>query len=149
VTEAFPFTHEEWRAVNEAARVIVEAGFMEDPVLEASRLAALREVLTALRSKYPDHPVLLETEADFADDATEKQSLYEQSIDTALQRGLPTLSARLSLAEMLLEQTDDVEGASRELVACTAELKDADASERQQWRQLCARAGLSVGGENR
>lgn len=49
-----------------ASLAIVNATFADDRVLAASAFVELRAVLRDLRTRYGDHPVLAETEADFA-----------------------------------------------------------------------------------
>ena len=74
--EAFPFSEAEWAAVREAALPVVNAALADDAVLQASHLVGLMEVLAGLRARYGDHPVLLETEADFTEDDAESAALY-------------------------------------------------------------------------
>lgn len=62
----FPFSDDEWEAVLVASRDIVNAVFAGDRTLAASALVELQAVLADLRARYGDHPVLAETEADFA-----------------------------------------------------------------------------------
>jgi hypothetical protein len=66
--EAFPFTESEWASVQEAALLVVNAALVEDPVLRASHVSGLFDVLVDLRVRHGEHPVLLETQADFAED---------------------------------------------------------------------------------
>ena len=100
--EEFPFTEAEWATAREAIWGIVKAGSIEDTVVEASCLVELLEVLTTLRKRYGDHPVLLETEADFIDDESERIELYQRAIDIAIEEGLPTETIRESLIRLRL-----------------------------------------------
>jgi hypothetical protein len=137
--EAFPFTEAEWAAVKDAALPVVNAGLADDPVLRASHLAGLLGVLAGLRARHGDHPVLLETQADFAEADTERVALYRRAAALAAADGLPTLSIRLSLARVLLD-TGEPAPARRELLACEGELGEADESERTSWAELVAEA---------
>ena len=137
--KAFPFTEAEWAAVGEAALPVVNATLADDAVLRVSHLVKLLDVLARLRARHGDHPVLLETEADFAEDDAERLTLYQRAVSTAVAHGLPTLSIRLSLAGLLLEMGQ--RGAARdELLACEGELWDGDDSERASWAELVAQS---------
>jgi hypothetical protein len=135
--EAFPFTFEEWSCVSEAARAVVNATFAKDEVLHASRLEELECALSDLQDKYGQHPVLLETEADFTREASKRIVLYEKAKQLALAGGCPTYSIQLSLVRVLLEERDDAERDLQELLACRAEVtSDADKSELREWQEL-------------
>jgi hypothetical protein len=137
--EAFPFTEAEWESVREAAGAIVNAALAEDPILRASQFAELRAVLAGLRDRYGDHPLLLETEADFTADAPDRVALYERASRTAAAGGLPTLTIRLSLARVLLEDLGRPDAARVELLACRGELATVgDESDREEWASLLA-----------
>jgi len=64
--ETFPFSEAEWDAVLVASRAIVNAELAEDRILRQSAFVELPAVLAGLRDRYGDHPILVETEADFA-----------------------------------------------------------------------------------
>jgi hypothetical protein len=135
--EPFPFTVEEWSCVGEVTLALINATFAEDAILHASLVEELRYVLDELRAKYGQHPALLETEADFTDEPSERVALYEQAKQAALAGGWVTYSIRISLARVLLEELGDVERAMQELVACRDEVTAcADESERQEWQEL-------------
>jgi hypothetical protein len=137
--EVFPFTEVEWAALSDAALPVVNAGLAGDEVLGATHLVGLLDVLAGLRARYGDHPVLLETEADFTKDDAERVGLYRRAVGIAVAHGLPTLSIRLSLARVLLELGRPQEAAA-ELSACERELPDGDESERSSWSELAAEA---------
>jgi hypothetical protein len=99
-------------------------------------------VLRELQAQHGDHPVLMETEADFTEDDGERVALYRRAAGTAAGCGLPTLSIRLSLARVLLE-LGQLEEATVELSACEGELPDGDESERASWSELAAMAGYA------
>src|SRR5436190_12684219 len=90
--ELFPFSTDEWSLVSETARAVVNATLAEDEILHASLIEELHRVLADLRSKYGEHPVLLETEADFNQNVERRIALYEKAKHAALTTGLPTYS---------------------------------------------------------
>jgi hypothetical protein len=137
--EAFPFTDAEWAAVSEAARLVVNASLAEDEVLHASNVAELRDVLAELRAQYGDHPVLLETEADFTSYDSERLALYRRAVRIASAHQFPTLSIRLSLARLLIGMGLTTP-ARTELLACEGEARAGDESERDKWSELIAQA---------
>lgn len=138
--KAFPFTAAEWEAVRAASSSVVNAALADDDVLEASHLVGLGDVLGDLRSRYGDHPVLVETEADFAADDDERIGLYRRATRVAVANGLPTLSIRLSLADLLIEIGKTV-AAREELLACQGESTSGDESDRETWAELMAACG--------
>src|SRR5258707_1219218 len=80
------------------------------------------------------HPALLETEADFTDEPSERVALYEQAKQSALVGGWVTYSIRISLARVLLEELGDAGRGLQELLACRDEVTTcADKSERAEW----------------
>lgn len=144
--EQFPFTEEEWRQVQDAATAIVDASSMEDLALGASRTEDLNEVLVALAGKYGEHPVLLETEADFAGGVEERIHLYQRAKRLALAQQLPTYSIRTSLARVLIS-VGRYDEARADLLACESEIRnDADRSELHEWEGLMAQVAASRAG---
>ena len=139
--EGFPFTASEWAAVNAAAMSVVNAGLAGDDVLHAANLAELFDVLDGLRARYGEHPVLLETTADFTADAGDQIDLYRhrRAADTAAAHGLPTLTIRFDLARVLLDVGRPGDAAG-ELAACEGELADGDEADRAAWAELAAAA---------
>jgi hypothetical protein len=140
----FPFSTGDWSRVQHAARAVVNATLAGDAVLRASHFEELHLVVAELRGRYGDHPVLLETEADFSDDPVERRNLYQAAVQQARQADLVTCSARLALARLLLDDFDEPDRAFEELLACEPELAaHADESERREWAGLLARCGKS------
>jgi hypothetical protein len=139
----FPFTDDDWSLVSEAARAVVNASFAKDEVLHASLLEELFCVIADLRRDYGEHPILLETEADFAHDPSERIKLYERAKESAHTGDLLTYTIRISLARVLLEELNDCGRALKELLACGDEVFDyGDESEQKEWTELqaeCAR----------
>ena len=135
--ELFPFSADEWLLVSEAARAVVNATLAEDEVLRASLVEELYRVLADLRSKYGEHPVLLETEADFNQNVEMRIALYEKAKQAAGTNGLPTYSVRIALARVLLQELAQASRALSELRSCKNELSVwADDAERRDWSDL-------------
>lgn len=133
----FPFSEAEWSRVEHASVDVVNATLMDDDVLSESRRIVLGNLLLELRERYGDHPILLETEADFATDSAQRRELYLRSITLAERNGLLTYTARLSLAELHLTEFGETENARRELLACQLEVEThADEHESRNWHSL-------------
>ena len=135
--DSFPFTAEEWSCVRDAALAVVYAALAEDTILRASWFEELQCWLSELRAKYGLHPLLLETEADFTENAAERVVLYEQAKQASLAGGWVTYTIRTSLARVVLEELGDARRALQELLACRDEIMAcADDSERKEWQEL-------------
>jgi hypothetical protein len=138
--DPFPFTESEWAGVDEAAAKVTNATLMDDDVLTASKLAELQIVLSSLRERYGDHPVLLETEADFLCDPVQSRQLYLQAIDGSMHSAIPAYTARISLAALLLDELGDREAARTQLMACEGETRElGEPWEQAQWMELLQR----------
>jgi hypothetical protein len=134
--DRFPFSKKEWRSIREAARSVAEAAQSNDADRRAARFTELLTLLKGLRDRHGDHPALLETEADFTPDPPAAVAIYRQAGETAAMHGLPTLSIRMSLARLLLEELADAPGARSTLLAGRAELVDARSAECSAWAAL-------------
>ncbi len=132
----FPFTRKEWEPVQEAARAVADAALGAAPSRRAARFAELKELLARLREKYEEHPVLLETEADFTPEAATAVALYRRAELQAAAAGLPALSIRLSLARLLVEELGQPGPAREALIACRDELPDASVADCAAWTSL-------------
>jgi hypothetical protein len=140
--DVFPFSAEEWRRVEEAALSVTNASLANDGAVRASHFQSLMEVLDDLRKCHGEHPVLRETEADFLDDPVLQRHTYRLAIQLAERNGLPTLSIRISLSRVLLEDFRDPKQAADELAVCRCELSQtADSTETQEWSELMRRCG--------
>lgn len=138
--EAFPFTDDEWEPVEEAALSLANAAMADDDVLRASLCSELLALLAELRTRYGDHPFLLELIADYTeDDDAGRAALYRQALDIAHANDLPTFTIRLSFARLLLE-TGQPALARKELLACERSLPGRNESEREEWSELLAEA---------
>ena len=132
----FPFSEAEWSRVGDASLAAVNATLADDPVVRESCFEDLRDALSGLREQHGEHPVLLETEADFSDSPEEQIALYEKAKRLALAHGLPTVSICLSLARLLCE-LGRPDRAKEELISCQAELAaGADPAEAREWSEL-------------
>ena len=136
--ERFPFTKREWRVVRDAAREVADATTGGLPSRRAARLADFKTALNALRDKHGEHPALLETEADFTTDPPTAVALYRRAEELAAANGLPTLSIRISLARLLVEDLGQPAAARVALVACEPELAAAGVIESECWKELMA-----------
>ncbi len=147
--QEFPFLPEEWQEVNEAASEIVEASAMGDELLQTIKLDAMLDILATLREKYGDHPVLLETEADFIHDYFRRVDLYLSAIEESVRQNFPNYTIRISLARCLLEyesdhrpendedQKESAAMAIEHLRACETEVMSiADEHDLNEWRRL-------------
>ena len=130
--EAFPFTSAEWDPLKDLALSILNAEFAEDGVLAASLKLEMLDLMDALRARHGDHPVLLETAADYTENLPEQAALYRRAVELADAHGLPTLSIRLSFAPVLTELGEPI-AALEELRACGKEAATGSADERKQW----------------
>ena len=139
--EQFPFSAAEWRRVSKFTGLIAIATYLDDDVLAASHFASLQVVLDDLCKQHGEHPVLMETGADFTTDETASVRLYP-AVCLAGENQLPTLSIRLSLARILLDQQQAAEAAA-ELLAAKFELESCDDYEGNEWRELTAQLGLT------
>jgi len=133
--EPWPFSDAEWAAVSEAVPSLVHAALAGDAVLRASHLIGLLDALAGLRARHGEHPVLLEMEADFAEDDFERVSLYRRAASLAEAHGIQTLTIRLSLSRVLLA-LGLREAARIELLACRNEVPKGDDSDRASWAEL-------------
>ncbi|HQU46113.1 MAG TPA: hypothetical protein PK867_25090 [Pirellulales bacterium] len=135
--DSFPFSAEEWDKVSEAARAVTNATLVDDQVLEASQFIELQTVLDELRARHGEHPTLIETEADFENDVSRRRDMYRAAVQLAEAHALPTLSIRISLARLLLEDFGDSQSAAKELEACRHELAtNGHDWDRKEWSDL-------------
>jgi hypothetical protein len=148
--QEFPFSAEEWQEVSEASRALTNATLMDDEILQAAKFAELQIVFTELRDRYGEHPVLLETEADFTDSPDESISLYERAEKLAIEHRLPTYSIRLSLAGVLLRDLAQSALARAKLLQCHEELLAlGDKWDQGTWLELMAECEHSSGNAER
>lgn len=148
--ESFPFTAQEWSKVQQVTHKVLNATLADDDLLRASHFVALQSVLDELRRNYGDHPILLETEGDFSDDPRQQRELYRRAIWLAEENTLPTLSIRISLARVLLQDFGDPDEAARELTACEYEWRISDdQSERRNWAEAMSECKRKAKGKTK
>lgn len=135
--DAWPFSEEDWESVEEAVIDLVNASGEEDDEVIAANLKNVFDLLEALAIKYGPHPVLYETKADILPNPAERVELYRQAIRLAESNALQTLTIRLSLAEVLIEDLGNFAAARKELEACKDELTEEDLDE---WQALAEKA---------
>jgi hypothetical protein len=146
----FPFTDGQWAEVESAACAITNATLADDTVLRESLLLELFDTLGKLREQYGEHPVLLETEADYEADPAEREAKYREAIHLAEENALPTITIRLSLAALLIDELHNAVAARRVLVDCQSELRRReDQWDCEQWNELMqkcdsAKAGVEL-----
>jgi hypothetical protein len=92
-----------------------------------------------LRQRYGTHPLFFELEADFTQSPRDAADLYVWAERAALQHGLPTLSIRLSLAKLLIEELNRANLARETLLACQEELPMANERQCAAWAALLAK----------
>jgi uncharacterized protein (DUF2336 family) len=135
--DEFPFSEEDWELVKEASWFIANAGAIEDEVLVAAGHAEMEQVLSGLTAKYGEHPILIETAADFEVETQDRIDLYERAAALAEQHGLPTYTIVLSLAQVLIEDRAQLAAAHARLLACQAEVAElGDEYEQREWQEL-------------
>jgi hypothetical protein len=142
--DEFPFAEDEWARVRESTLSLTNASLANDNVLAQSLFSELEHVLGELRARHGEHPVLIETAADFQDSPTRQVELYRCALELAERNRLPTLSIRLSLAWVLLENFGDAPQAEKELLACQEELSsNADDHDLAAWSKLAPNGFLT------
>jgi hypothetical protein len=135
--EPFPFSEEEWSQVEEVSLAVTNATLADDDVLRSSTYMELEELVFGLCRKYGEHPVLLETLADFESNPARQMKLYREAIQHAERFELSTVSIRMALATVLLELFHDPSEALQVLMACERELATHDdESDLEAWTSL-------------
>jgi N-methylhydantoinase B/oxoprolinase/acetone carboxylase alpha subunit len=135
--EEFPFTEEEWRRVDRATTALTNATLANDEIWHASASRRFRRVIRDLRKEYGDHPVLMETWADFLGSPERKRRLYCRAIRISMQHRLPTLTIRISYARLLFDSFHDSPNAIVQLQRCEREvLEVGDEYDKSSWNEL-------------
>ncbi len=137
-------TEAEWNPLKDLANSILNAFYADDEVLEASLRLEMRNLVAGLQERYGDHPVLLETMADYMEDAAERTLLYRRAVELAEAHGLPTLSIRLTLAQVLVHDLGHSVAALEELRACANDASDGSEMDRGEWASLLANAAIEA-----
>ena len=139
--EAWPFSEEDWSSIEEAVVELVNASEEDEDETVVTKLKNVFDLLEAMAIKYGPHPVLYETKGDIIPNPNERVDLYKEAIALADLNSLPTISIRLSLAEVLIEDFKDYDAAKHELEACRSELTEENLGE---WESLSARVVQSI-----
>jgi hypothetical protein len=138
--EEFPFTEDEWNLVGDASTAIVNASLAEDVILGASLQAEMYGILDDLQLKYGEHPVLIETRADFTSDRGERVALYQAAKRISQAHGLPTYTIIISLADVLIDELGELAAARDDLLSCRAEIEGCgDDYYTERWQALLAK----------
>ena len=106
--DQFPFSDDEWSRVRAAALEVLNATLADDLTLRSSYFEELRARLGELQAKHGEHPLLLETEADFCDDSEERLGLYLCALSLAESAGQTTHTIRIALARVLLADFGEI-----------------------------------------
>lgn len=102
--QVFAFSNEDWTRVKEVSIELTNAAPIADSCLNDSLFMELKAVFDELRAKYGQHPVLLETEADFCDDELESLELYNRALALADAHQLPKDTIQSSLHACFVRQ---------------------------------------------
>lgn len=133
-----PYSADEWDAIQWAARAVTGAARDGDPAARAARFADLQAILTEVRGRHGNHPILWELEADFTPDPRAAADLYVRAERASEAMGRSTLTVRLSLARVLVEELAQPEGAKLTLQSCIDDLPNATEAQCALWAQLLA-----------
>jgi hypothetical protein len=135
--QEFPFSQSDWQRVENITARITEACLADDHIVQASLFEELQALLVELRNRYGEHPILIETEADFTDDPLRQMDLYRSAIHLAEINQLPTYTIHISFANILFHGFQNSNQAINELMACELEVSQrADQWEKQEWHEL-------------
>jgi len=129
----WPFDEEDWKEWEKISRRYLDAVFAEDCLVADAISLEMYEMLTEWEKKYGEQSWILEKKADFADDPGEKLELYVRALRVAVERNDATLTIRLWLAELLLDEFDDAATALQVLTDGQHELLEPD--QEKDWAQ--------------
>ena len=134
-----PYSAEEWDAIQWAARAVTRAAQAGDPEGRAARFADFQSILTEVRQRHGHHPVLWELEGDFTTDPRAAAELYVRAERASEAMGRSTVTVRLSLARLLVDEMGQPEGAKLTLQSCIDELPRATNAQCALWAELLAK----------
>jgi hypothetical protein len=136
-----PLEASEWARVTEITLAIVNAALADDEALARAKYLELEEYSSGLLAKYGDHPVLLETLADFCPDVVEQLELYRRASEEASARKLPLHTIHISWAGVLIEDAGRPEEALHVLEMCSRDVDlHAEDGERVEYDRLVVAA---------
>jgi hypothetical protein len=113
--DPWPFDDRDWSKVEKIIERYKKAVFAADDVVCHSLSREMHALVVKLEKKYGEHPVLLETKADFTEGRNKRLKLYRRALELAVEHGMPTLTIRIWLAELLLEEFRNAKEARRVL----------------------------------
>ncbi len=132
----FPFEKDEWDRLTQLVYQYVTP-ILNDQDPDECALPIIQSYVEDLKDKYGDHPILIETEADFESDVVEQNYLYEKATKVAIKNGLPTLSIRLSHARLKLHDLKQKDEAKKIIEECREEmLKSGDEYDKEEWQEI-------------
>ncbi|HKB04218.1 MAG TPA: hypothetical protein VKD90_18485 [Gemmataceae bacterium] len=134
-----PYSAEEWDAIQWAAGAVTRAAQAGDSEARAARFADFQSILNEVRQRHGNHPILWEMEADFTVEPRAAAELYVRAERASEALGRSTVSIRLSLARLLLEEMGQPEGAKLTLESITDQLPRATNAQCAHWAELLAR----------
>jgi hypothetical protein len=134
-----PYSAEEWDAIQWAAGAVTAAAQAGDPEARAARFADFQSILNEVRQRHGHHPILWELEADFTTDPRAAAELYVRAERAADDMRRSTVSIRLSLARLLVDEMGQPEGAKLTLQSCIDELPHATNAQCAVWAELLAK----------
>jgi hypothetical protein len=134
-----PYTAAEWDAIQWAAGAVTRAAQAGDPQARAARFADFQSILNEVRQRHGHHPILWEMEADFTPEPRAAAELYVRAERAAEAMGRATLTIRLALARLLVDEMGQPEGAKLTLQSCVAELPHATNAQCAVWAELLAK----------
>ena len=120
--------------MQDAAEAIPDADSAGDDVLKASLHLEMIDLLAGLRERHRDQPVLLETMADYLEDAAQRPHCTGGRMEIAEVHGLPTRSDG-PFARLLVDIGEPV-AALQELHACGNEAACGNEDERTDWADM-------------
>jgi hypothetical protein len=124
--DPWPFHDEDWKAWEAISRRYVEAVFAEDYVIADSISREMYDKMIEMERKYGEHPWILEHKADFTENPEEKLALYWRALELAVKHRHSTLTIRMWLADLLLDEFDLPNEAMEVLTDGQHELFDVD-----------------------
>jgi hypothetical protein len=134
-----PYSAEEWDAIQWAAGAVTRAAQAGDSEARAARFADFQSILNEVRQRHGNHPVLWELEADFTVEPRAAAELYVRAERAADALGRSTVSIRLALARLLVDEMGHPEGAKLTLQSCIDELPRATNAQCAIWAELLSK----------
>ena len=128
----FPCTLEEWDLVVDLSARMVNDYYKRNPVEQEALRTILLNHVHGLRTKYGDHPAILETIADFTENESERVEYYNLACTAAAANSMPTIGIKNYLASSYTA-SGQVLAALNILMESGRELATSDDSTRADW----------------